>query len=630
MALMAAAIVPGRYELRDDTPYSAAFGDVYHSAGGGPEQARHVFVAGNDLPERWARRERFVVLETGFGFGLNFLVSWRAWKDDAQRCRRLHFVSVEKHPFTAADLRALHERHPKLKDEASALHAAWPPLVSGAHRLEFGDVVLTLFFADIAIMRELRLAADAIYLDGFAPAKNPDMWTHQVMRSLSRLAAPQATLATWSVAAPVRAALQATGFAVEKRAGFGGKREMLVGRKIKNGDSHHFSAPEKSAVVVGAGLAGAALCERLCARGWEVDLFERRAQPAQEASGNHAGAFHPIATPDDSVFARLTRAAFLYALRSWQELAGVRHDRCGLLQLARSERETASQQAALAGLPPEYAQLVTRAEASEHAGVPLPAPGIWFPEGGWIKPRSLVRAQLDACGARLRRHFGVSIDSVPKAPIVVLANAAEAPKLCPVPDLRLRRVRGQLTYVPEQALEPPHCVVLRGGMVLPAVDGVCVVGATYDLEDPESALREEDHAGNLERLQAILGLRVEGRVEGRVAFRALVEGRAARVAAHRRQARRRRLRRLRVWLARHRLGRARGGAHRLGARRRAIAARRRARARDRAGTFQAARRIAGLAWRRSRSPVSAMVTSSSFWITSSARSTPGSPIAPRP
>src|SRR5204863_3594455 len=112
--------------------------------------------------------------------------------------------------------------------------------------LEFGDVVLTLFFADIAIMRELRLAADAIYLDGFAPAKNPDMWTHQVMRSLSRLAAPQATLATWSVAAPVREALQATGFAVEKRPGFGGKREMLIGRK-KNGDSHHFSPATRSA-----------------------------------------------------------------------------------------------------------------------------------------------------------------------------------------------------------------------------------------------------------------------------------------------------------------------------------------------------------------------------------------------
>src|SRR5205085_9485485 len=141
--------------------------------------------------------------------------------------------------FVLEDLRALHRLYPELAAEATELHAHWPLLVGGAHRLEFGNVVLTLFFADIAQLRDLRLAADAIYLDGFAPAKNPDMWTHQVMRSLSRLAAPQATLATWSVAAPVREALQATGFAVEKRAGFGGKREMLVGRKIKNGDSHH-------------------------------------------------------------------------------------------------------------------------------------------------------------------------------------------------------------------------------------------------------------------------------------------------------------------------------------------------------------------------------------------------------
>src|SRR5207245_3226702 len=140
-------------------------------------QARHVFLGGNELPARWARRERYVILETGFGFGLNFLVTWRAWKEDPRRCRRLHFVAVEKHPFALAELRALHERYPELKDEASALHADWPPLVSGAHRLEFGDAVLTLFFADIAALRDLRLGAGAIYLDGFAPA-----WPRQ-MRS---------------------------------------------------------------------------------------------------------------------------------------------------------------------------------------------------------------------------------------------------------------------------------------------------------------------------------------------------------------------------------------------------------------------------------------------------------------
>src|SRR5919201_5319999 len=201
----------------------------------------------NELPARWAQRSCYVILETGFGFGLNFLVTWRAWKDDPHRCRRLHFVAVEKHPFALTELRALHERYPELADEAKQLHAHWPPLVSGAHRLEFGNVVLTLFFADIAVLRDLRLSADAIYLDGFAPAKNPEMWTHQLMRALSRLAAPGGTLATWSVAGAVRDALQATGFTVEKRAGFGGKREMLTARK--NGDSHHFSPIDRHAVV---------------------------------------------------------------------------------------------------------------------------------------------------------------------------------------------------------------------------------------------------------------------------------------------------------------------------------------------------------------------------------------------
>jgi len=520
---MPASIVPGRYEWRDETPYSTAYGDVYHSAGGGPAQAQHVFLAGNGLPERWAHRERFVILETGFGFGLNFLVTWRAWKDHPARCRRLHFVSIEKHPFELTDLRALHERYPDLRDEASELHAAWPPLVSGAHRLEFGNVVLTLFFADIAALRDVRASADAIFLDGFSPAKNAEMWTHQAMRSVSRLAAPGATLATWSVAGSVRDALEQTGFAVEKRAGFGGKREMLVGRK--NGDSHHFPAPHRRAAVVGAGVAGAAVCERLCARGWAVELYERHAEPAQEASGNHAGTFHPIVTPDDSIFARLTRAGFLYALRYWERLAGVQHDRCGVLQLARSEKEIGSQREAVTGMPPDYAQFVSREEASGHAGVPVAAPGVWFPHGGWIKPRSLVRAQLEACGSRLQRHFAANVETLPRAPVVILANSADAPRLHAVPDLRLRRVRGQLTYVPEEALEPPHAVVLRGGMVLPPIDGRCVVGATYDLEDPESAVREEDHAGNLERLRGILGVDVRTAVEGRVAFRAVTPDR---------------------------------------------------------------------------------------------------------
>jgi tRNA 5-methylaminomethyl-2-thiouridine biosynthesis bifunctional protein len=521
---MPGRVVPAKLDFRDETPYSAAFGDVYHSAAGGPAQARHVFLAGNGLPERWRGRERFVILETGFGSGLNFLTTWNAWRHDARRPVRLHFVSVEKHPFAVDDLRAIHERYAELRTEAAALHAAWPPLVSGAHRLEFDGVLLTLLFDDVAVLRDLRLAADAVYLDGFAPSKNPEMWTHQVLRSVSRLAARDATVATWSVAGPVRDALEETGFAVEKRAGFGGKREMLTGRYTKQGQTT--ISVDRHAAVVGAGVAGAAVCERLCSRGWEVDLYERHAEPAQEASGNHAGTFHPIVTPDDSVFARITRAGFLYGISRWRTLEGLRWDPCGVLQLARNDKEASSQEQAVAGLPADYAQLVTAEEATRHAGTALPAPGVWFPCGGWLQPRTLVDAQLKACGDRLRRHFGRSLEKLPDAPVVVLANSADAPKLAPVPHLRMRRVRGQLTYLPEDALDAPRVVVLRGGMVLPPVDGICAVGASYDIDDEERSLREDSHAGNLERLARMMAANPPASpLDGRVAFRAVTPDR---------------------------------------------------------------------------------------------------------
>jgi len=520
-------LVPASLRFHDGTPYSEAFGDVYHNAAGGIAEKRHVFLAGNALPARWAGRERFVILETGFGAGLNFLLTLQEWRRDPSRCSRLHFVSIEKHPFSLQDLRTLHARYPELEQEAAELHARWPLLVPGAHRLEFGDAVLTLFLADIKALRDLRLAADAIYLDGFAPAKNPDMWSPQVLRAISRLAAPGATAATWSVAGPVRHALEETGFAVEKRPGFGGKREMLVATNLRN-DNTIRPHVDRKASVIGAGLAGAAVCERLCARGWEVDLYERHDAPAQEASGNHAGTFHPIVTSDDSVFARLTRAAFLLSLSSWNKLAAVRWDPCGVLQLARDEKEEGAQRKAIAALalPPEYAQYVTREEASAHAGVPVSAPGLWFPQAGWIDPRTLVRAQLDACGSRLKIFYGKNISTVPEAPAVVLANSSEAPKLHAVPHLRLRKVRGQLTYVPEDGLDAPHVVLLRGGMVLPPVDGVCVVGASYDIDDEDAAPRAESDAGNIERLANIIPLAsIPRNLQNRVAFRAVTPDR---------------------------------------------------------------------------------------------------------
>jgi len=549
---MPAPLVPATLAFAPDgTPYSEHYGDVYHSAAGGPAQARHVFLAGNDLPARWRGRRAFSVLETGFGFGLNFLATWAAWRDDAQRCERLHFVSLEKHPFSAADLERLHARYPEFAESAAALRAAWPPLVPGVHRLELegGRVVLTLAFADAAdALRELRLAADAIYLDGFAPAKNPEMWSAAALKALARLAAPGTTAATWSTAAPVREALAGAGFATEKRPGYGAKREMLAAHHAPRGRTSAAPPrwPARRALVIGAGIAGSALCERLAARGWEVVLIERRREPGAETSGNHAGVFHPVATPDDSVLARLTRAGSLYALGRWSALEGAAWAPCGVLQLARDADEDEAQRRALAALgdASDYARRVTRDEASDLAGVGLAAGGLWFAPGGWARPPSLARAQLAHSSAEA--CFGIEVaalesgaegwtardaagHAIASAPLAVLANAADALRLAPEPDIALRRVRGQVSYLPAARFHAPRLPLLRGGFVLPAVEGIAVAGASYDFDDDDAAPRLDGHVGNLERLERIVPGAARGldpaALEGRVGFRAVTRDR---------------------------------------------------------------------------------------------------------
>ena len=220
----------------DGTPVSPAYGDVYHSAAGGHAQAKHVFMAGNGLPTRWQGKDRFVILETGFGLGINFLATWLAWRDDPRRCATLHFVSLEKHPFTAGDLARAHRTFPEFAALSGELVDHWPaPEVLRPGELHIplsaGQVTLHLVLGDaIALLPALDVAVDAFYLDGFSPAKNPDLWSPELCQSLYRLAAPGATLATWSVAGAVRRALSDAGFLVEKRPGFADKRQMLVGR----------------------------------------------------------------------------------------------------------------------------------------------------------------------------------------------------------------------------------------------------------------------------------------------------------------------------------------------------------------------------------------------------------------
>jgi tRNA 5-methylaminomethyl-2-thiouridine biosynthesis bifunctional protein len=513
------------------TPRSIEFGDVYHPASG-PGQARHVFLHGNDLPARWAGSRAFVIVELGFGLGLNLFATWDAWRSDPQRCARLHFVSIERHPFEVGDLATAHARYPEFLALSAHLRSAWPPLLPGCHRLHFdeGRVALTLVFADVVdALPGLRLGADAFYLDGFAPDRNREMWSVATMRALSKLARPGATVATWSVAAVVKEALNAAGFVVDRRPGFGAKREMLAGRfaprwTVRRPPPPIPHWPERRVIVVGAGLAGAAIASRLSARGWRIDLVERHANAAAGASALRAGVFQPHVSRDDSVLSRLVRAGFLYSNRarpaalddSSQWLA-----RCGVLQLADGpENETrVAATAAMLALPRAYAEYVPRDTASAIAGASVPVGGWWFPEGGWLKPDALVRAQLAAVG-ETRVHLGREVAVIDRAgdlwrasdgerviaqaPVVVIANAFEALHFVEIGASAFRLVRGQQTFLPAPPFRAPRVVVGGDGYILPAIDGTAVVGATYDLDSMDAETDAKSHSLNLERAEHML------------------------------------------------------------------------------------------------------------------------------
>jgi tRNA 5-methylaminomethyl-2-thiouridine biosynthesis bifunctional protein len=227
--------------LDDGSPHSPRFNDRYRSRTGGLAQALTVFVAACGLPLRWRGRDEFTVLETGFGLGLNFLATWAAWEADAQRCERLHFVSVEAYPVAAADIvrnalapGAPDDANPQLQVRlpvlAQELAQAWQNLQPGLQQLDFaqGRVRLTLAVGDVlTVLGELDCVADAVYLDGFSPALNPAMWSFATLQAVARRCRAGTTLASYSVALDVRESLKQLGFSVRKRPGLPPKRHRL-------------------------------------------------------------------------------------------------------------------------------------------------------------------------------------------------------------------------------------------------------------------------------------------------------------------------------------------------------------------------------------------------------------------
>lgn len=544
------ALAEAEIDWQDGQPVSARYGDVYFSRDGGLAESRYVFLDHNRLGQRFGALQpgqAFVVAETGFGTGLNFLATWQLWRQSQPPAGSvLHFVSVERHPLSATDLARAAALWPELEPLARQLLAAYPPATEGLHRLclDGGRVKLSLYYGEaLEALADLRFRADAWFLDGFAPALNPDLWADQLTTAIADHSAPGATLATFTAVGRVRRALEDAGFTMARVPGYGRKREMLTGTFA--GREVAPEAPAKPDIlVVGAGIAGSLLAQNLARRGRRVTVVDAGNQIGAGASGNDQGALYVKLGVDYSPQTRLALSALLFAQRFYPAETPAAWHGSGLLQMAAGPAEAERQHRFLARnrYPDAILRPVSREEATALCGVSVPAGGLWFPASGWLEPRAVCRALLDH--PNITVHLGFQVSRLLPcngrwhvsgngtahlvADTVVLCAGHRTPELLPATgEFRFRAIRGQVSSLPQDALQAPRAVICGSRYLNPSHQGRCLTGATFDLHDRSEAVSAASHRENLEELGRDLpGIWGPGRhappleeVAGRVAFR---------------------------------------------------------------------------------------------------------------
>lgn len=533
---------------QDAVPESTRFGDIYFNRAGGAAETEHVFLNANRLPERFAawRGGRFVIAETGFGTGLNFLCARALWLRHAPADAQLHFISCEKYPLSRADLQRALAAFSQFADGSAQLIAQYPEPVAGFFtlRLDQGRVLLTLLLGDaLETLPQLDARVDAWFLDGFAPARNPELWNEQLFAQLARLSAPGTTFATFTAAGVVRRGLQAVGFEVHKCPGFGRKREMIRGqfqpplarhRPEDQPPADHrpaqqpiwfqrppASRPRQPVIVIGAGLAGAASARALAEAGLAVRVIERRPEPALEGSGNPQGALYAKLPARPTPHSRFHLAGLHYSaslIRTLQDARPELGQLCGVLQLALHDKEIRRQQRLIeqGHYPDTLVRAVTADEASRLAGHPCPHPGLYFPQAGWVSPRALCHYLLDH--PLIECHYGLEVaDLLPldggwqllgtpyQAETVVVCCANEVRRFSALASLPLKPIRGQTSRAARPAADPGLATVVCGeGYISPPLAGQYCFGATFNLQDTALDVRDEEHRHNLDTLQRAL------------------------------------------------------------------------------------------------------------------------------
>ncbi|KHT56126.1 methyltransferase [Alteromonas macleodii] len=547
------------------TPVADHFDDVYFSNDSGIDETQHVFVAGNDLAERWQqwRNPTFVIAETGFGTGLNFLVAMRAFNEfraanPDHPLKRLYFITTEKFPLPQQDMQRALEAFPALKDEAQALASLYPMGLEGCHRLHFDNhsTTLDLWIGDVHELlpqwhSPIKGLIDAWFLDGFAPSKNPDMWTDALFSQMARLSKTGTTFGTFTAAGIVKRGLAGVGFTIKKRDGFGRKRDMLTGVFSQDNENvqHRLRLPAgpyyryaddsldktSKVAVVGSGLAAATACLALVKRGISTTLYFDGDTLASGASGNPQGGFYPQLHSEASIASRIQAHSFLYARKAYDHtikhakacgLSDVAHDFCGVIQLSFNDKvaERQNKLAAADVWPEALIKPVDSKEVSDIANLALPYSGLYIGLGGWLSPPQLVTAMIEEAlqSGKLTlkpNHTYVSheavettkqqvqirfnLDSVESEEVItadhlILALGAGAVNASDFDSLSLRPVRGQVEAIPTQMpIEQLNTVLCHKGYMTPVFEGRHALGSTYVKNDLSTDVRGDETEMNL-------------------------------------------------------------------------------------------------------------------------------------
>ncbi|CAM3949964.1 bifunctional tRNA (5-methylaminomethyl-2-thiouridine)(34)-methyltransferase MnmD/FAD-dependent 5-carboxymethylaminomethyl-2-thiouridine(34) oxidoreductase MnmC [Pseudoalteromonas byunsanensis] len=530
------------------TPVADNFDDVYFSNDDGLAESHYVFFTQNHIAERLTKHDQkhFVIAETGFGTGLNFLNAWQQYNalQSEHELPRLHFISFEKFPVNHADLVKALAAWPTLSAYAKQLCAQYPMALAGCHRLEFdeGNVTLDLWFGDVhdslpGISCQNTALVDAWFLDGFAPSKNPDMWQQSLFDAMANLSRSNATFATFTAAGFVRRGLQQAGFECKKVKGYGRKREMVVGTLAQAND--YASTPEYYATtpsqlsqvaIIGGGIASACLAYQLSKRNIKSTLFCQDDALAKGASHNRQGAIYPNLQADNTPPSEFYAHSFLYSKRFYQHISDLGfdydHNWCGVLLQAVSDAKQAQQQNLVEkhNWPKALIRSVTTEQASNIAGVTLPYSGLFIEQAGWVNPAQLTQAIYDAVKQKeyCQTHFNTDIERLEKTdngwllhthsasfgPFsdVFVCGGEHSDRFEQTSAIPIQGVRGQVSHV--QASEHStklQTVLCHKGYFTPANEGLHCMGATFEKDSKSRNVTEQDNYSNRAQLNKFYG-----------------------------------------------------------------------------------------------------------------------------